>query len=257
MASSERIAPWGVVQWGMIVDVDRCTGCKACVIACRSENNIATVGAEASAMGRMMDWIRIERMFNGEYPEITAVFIPMLCQQCGSAPCESVCPVFASVHSHDGLNGQVYNRCIGTRLCGNNCPYHVRMYNFVQPKWPKSMVNFLNPDVTVRNEGVMEKCTFCVHRIRRADLDNKINLEQSGQPEPLASVADGTLRTACVQACPTSALTFGDLNDKTSAVSKLLEKEMSRTYRVHEDLHTRPNVIYLRPKRDPDALEAL
>jgi Fe-S-cluster-containing dehydrogenase component len=247
-SDTERVAPWGVVQWGMIVDVDRCTGCKACVVACRSENNIATVGAEASAMGRMMDWIRIERMFNGEDRDLTAVFVPMLCQQCGTAPCESVCPVFASVATHDGLNGQVYNRCIGTRLCGNNCPYHVRMYNFVQPKWPREMQNFLNPDVTVRNEGVMEKCTFCIQRIRRADLDAKVTK---------TPYVDGNLRTACVQACPTSALTFGDLNDKTSAASRLLEKEMPRTYRVLEENHTQPNVVYLRPKRDPDALEAL
>ena len=248
MAGTEK-PPWGVVQWGMVVDADRCTGCKACVVACRSENNIATVGAEQSAMGRMMDWIRIERLFHGEYPEVQTMFVPMLCQQCGSAPCESVCPVFASVGTHDGLNAQIYNRCVGTRLCANNCPYHVRMYNFVQPKWPVSMCNLLNPDVSVRNEGVMEKCTFCVQRIRRSDLDAKVNK---------VPTQDGQLRTACVQACPSGALVFGDLNDPSSTVSKLIKTESERTYRVGAiEYHTAPNVIYLRPQKNAEALGAL
>ncbi|MFN8611557.1 MAG: 4Fe-4S dicluster domain-containing protein [Vulcanimicrobiota bacterium] len=238
--------PWGVVQWGMVVDADRCTGCKACVVACRSENNIATVGAEASAMGRMMDWIRIERMFHGEYPDIQTMFVPMLCQHCGSAPCESVCPVFAAVGTHDGLNAQIYNRCVGTRLCANNCPYHVRMYNFVQPKWPPSMELLLNPDVSVRNEGVMEKCTMCVQRIRRADLDAKV----SKQP-----YADGELRTACVQSCPSGALVFGNLSDEESTISKLIKHESNRTHYIgHVDYHTAPNVIYLRPEKNAEAL---
>jgi Fe-S-cluster-containing dehydrogenase component len=238
--------PWGVVQWGMVVDADRCMGCKACVVACRSENNIATVGAEASAMGRMMDWIRIERMFHGEYPDIQTMFVPMLCQHCGSAPCESVCPVFAAVGTHDGLNAQIYNRCVGTRLCANNCPYHVRMYNFVQPKWPPSMELLLNPDVSVRNEGVMEKCTMCVQRIRRADLDAKV----SKKP-----YEDGELRTACVQACPSGALVFGNLNDEDSTISKLVKHESNRTYYIgHVEYHTAPNVIYLRPEKNAEAL---
>lgn len=241
--------PWGVVQWGMVVDTDRCTGCKACVVACRAENNIPTVGAEQSAMGRMMDWIRIERMFHGEYPEVETMFVPMLCQHCGSAPCESVCPVFASVGTHDGLNAQVYNRCVGTRLCANNCPYHVRMYNFVQPKWPDSMCNLLNPDVSVRNEGVMEKCTMCVQRIRRADLDVKVNK---------VPTEDGQLRPACVQACPSSVLVFGDLNDPESTVSKLIKRESARTYHIgHIEYHTAPNLVYLRPEKNAEALGAL
>ena len=233
----------------MVVDVDRCTGCKACVVACRSENNIATVGAEQSAMGRMMDWIRIERLFHGEYPDVQTMFVPMLCQHCGSAPCESVCPVFAAVGTHDGLNGQIYNRCVGTRLCANNCPYHVRMYNFVQPKWPTPMVNLLNPDVSVRNEGIMEKCTFCVQRIRRADLDAKVT------KKPLE---DGNLRPACVQACSSGALVFGDLNNQESTASKLIKKESQRTYHVGAiEYHTSPNVIYLRPQKNAEALGAL
>ncbi|CAN0320284.1 unnamed protein product [Phaeothamnion confervicola] len=254
MADPERPKPpWGVVQWGMVVDVDRCTGCKACVIACRSENNVATVGAEACAMGRIMDWIRIERIFKGEYPEVSAMFVPMLCQQCGTAPCESVCPVFASVGTHDGLNGQIYNRCIGTRLCANNCPYHVRMYNFVQPKWPTPMTKMLNPDVSVRNEGIMEKCSMCVQRIRRAEQDEKVN-KDSTNPTPLI---DGTLRPACVQACASDSLIFGDWNDPHSTVNKLAERDSSRTFRVGEESHTKPNVVYLRPNKNSEALDPL
>lgn len=237
--------PWGVVQWGMIVDVDRCTACKACVIACRAENNVATVGAEACAMGRIMDWIRIERFFKGDYPNVTTTFVPMLCQHCGTAPCESVCPVFAATGTHDGLNAQVYNRCIGTRLCGNNCPYHVRMFNFVQPKWPEPMTNILNPDVSVRNEGVMEKCTMCVQRIRRAEVDAKV-IEQA--------IEDGSLRPACVQSCPSDALVFGDWNDEESTLSRTLERNAHRSYRVLEDTHAQPNVVYLRPIKDAEAL---
>ena len=254
MADPERPEPpWGVVQWGMVVDVDRCTGCKACVIACRSENNVATVGAEACAMGRIMDWIRIERIFKGEYPEVSTMFVPMLCQQCGTAPCESVCPVFASVGTHDGLNGQIYNRCIGTRLCANNCPYHVRMYNFVQPKWPTPMTKMLNPDVSVRNEGIMEKCSMCVQRIRRAEQDEKVN-KNSAYPTP---INDGTLRPACVQACPTGTLIFGDWNDPHSTVNRLMERDSSRTFRVGEENHTKPNVVYLRPSKNSEALDPL
>lgn len=244
--AGEQKPPWGVVQWGMVVDTDRCTGCKACVVACRSENNVATVGAEASAMGRIMDWIRTERLFHGEYPDIETMYVPMMCQHCGTAPCESVCPVFASVGTHDGLNAQIYNRCVGTRLCGNNCPYHVRMYNFVQPKWPKTMELLLNPDVTVRNEGVMEKCTMCVQRIRHMEHETKVDK---------VVFEDGNLRTACVQACPTSCLTFGDWNDEESTVSKIAKENSDRTYHIgaHE-YHTAPNVVYLRPFRDPNAL---
>ncbi len=238
----------GVVQWGMVVDVDRCTGCKACVVACRSENNTGVVGREQCGMGRIMDWIRVDRFYEGHYPEVKGNFVPMMCQQCGTAPCESVCPVMASVHTHDGLNGQVYNRCVGTRLCGNNCPYHVRLFNFNQPKWPEPMENLLNPDVTVRNEGVMEKCTFCVQRIRRAQLDARVKER---------SIQDGELRPACVQACPTSALVFGDLNDPESTVSRLLERERSRSFKVLEDEDTRPHVIYLRPQVDTEALNPL
>lgn len=236
----------GEYQWGMTVDVDRCTGCKACVTACRAENNIAVVGAEQAAMGRLMDWLRIERIHHGHFPHVHVDFIPMLCQQCGTAPCESVCPVFAAVHTHDGLNGQIYNRCIGTRVCANNCPYHVRMFNFVYPTWPTPMEKLLNPDVTVRNEGIMEKCTFCVQRIRRGTLDAKVEKRE---------VFDGEIRPACVQACASEALVFGLLTDDGSSVSRNLAKERHRSVLVHNEHDTRPNVIYLRPDRNPSALE--
>ena len=236
----------GEYQWGMTVDVDKCTGCKACVTACRAENNIAVVGAEQAAMGRLMDWLRIERIHHGHFPHVHVDFIPMLCQQCGAAPCESVCPVFAAVHTHDGLNGQIYNRCIGTRVCANNCPYHVRMFNFTYPKWPTPMEKVLNPDVTQRKEGIMEKCTFCVQRIRRGAIDAKVEHRE---------VYDGEVRPACVQACASEALVFGLLTDPESSVSKYLDQNRSRSVLVHNEHDTRPNVIYLRPQRDPSVLE--
>lgn len=230
----------------MTVDVDRCTGCKACVIACHAENNVAVVGAAQSAMARIMHWLRIEPIHHGEYPHVHTDFIPMLCQQCGAAPCESVCPVFASVHTHDGLNGQIYNRCIGTRVCGNNCPYHVRMFNFYPPTWPEPLNKMLNPDVTSRSEGVMEKCTFCVQRIRRGELDAKVEKRK---------VVDGEIRPACVQACASEALVFGLLSDPESTVSLHLERNAYRSVFVHEEHDTRPHVAYLRPERNPSVLE--
>ncbi len=266
----------GTYQWGMVIDTDRCTGCKACVIACRAENNIPSIGADQVAMGRLMDWMRVDRFWQDEfhhktstgrlasdqeatekhiqqdaytgngYPNVVATFVPMLCQQCGTAPCESVCPVFASVHTNDGLNAQVYNRCVGTRVCANNCPYRVRIFNFFSPEWDAPMEQMLNPDVSVRSEGVMEKCTFCVQRIRRGMLDAKV----AGHP-----VQDGELRSACAQACPTSAITFGDMNDPHSAVNVVLHENASRSSKVLDELFdTKPHVIYLRPQRVPDAL---
>jgi len=237
-------------QWGMVIDVDRCIGCQACVVACRSENNIPTVGEEQVARGRIMDWIHIERTFSQgsnipdefEYPQGTAEFVPMLCQQCGNAPCESVCPVFASTHTFDGLNAQVYNRCVGTRFCAINCPYHVRVFNFYPPTFPHPLEQQLSPDVTVRASGVMEKCTFCVQRIRKAETDSGL----SGEP-----IEDGQLRPACVQSCPTTAIIFGDLNDPESAVSKAAQS--MRAKKIYEDLDTKPHVIYLKPERVANA----
>jgi molybdopterin-containing oxidoreductase family iron-sulfur binding subunit len=227
-------SPQGKHRWGMSIDLDRCTGCKACVAACYAENNIPTVGAEQVALGRAMPWIRIDRFFSEGPNSPRAEFVPMLCQQCGNAPCEMVCPVEATYHSSEGLNAQIYNRCVGTFYCANNCPYKVRVFNFQDPKWPEPIPLRLNPDVSVREKGVMEKCTFCVQRIRYGE--NKARDEE----RPLR---DGEIVPACAQTCPAQAITFGDLMDKSSAVSRLSGD--SRAYRVFEDLKTEPAIAYL------------
>lgn len=226
----------GQHKWTMVIDLDRCTGCQACVVACHAENNVPTVGPEEVNMGRSRHWIRIERYWQGEYPNVRARFIPILCQQCAHAPCEPVCPVFASYHSDvEGLNVQVYNRCIGTRYCANNCPYSVRVYNWFDPYFPEPLEQQLNPDVTIRYRGVMEKCTFCIQRIKRA--------EDAATAEGRA-LHDGDVVPACVQACPTKVFTFGDANDETSEVAALARSR--RGFRVLEDLGTDPSVIYLK-----------
>src|SRR5437667_7893844 len=198
-----------MAEWAMVIDLDRCTGCEACVAACRAENNVPTRGEEECAKGRHQSWIRVERYLEGEFPDVRARFIPVLCQHCGNAPCEPVCPVYATYHNPEGLNVQVYNRCVGTRYCGNNCPYSVRFFNFWEPEWPEPLAAQLNPDVTVRSKGVMEKCTFCLQRISRA----KQTAQAQNRP-----IADGELQPACGQACATEALVFGDWHDPTSRV---------------------------------------
>ena len=236
-------------KWGMVIDIDRCSGCQACVVACQSENNIPVNEEKDFLQRRFFEWIRIERYWEGveeaektgDFSKVKARFIPMLCQHCSNAPCEPVCPVYATYHNNEGLNVQVYNRCIGTRYCANNDPYNVRFFNFFDPEWPETLRNQLNPDVTVRTRGVMEKCTFCVQRIRRAGRD----ASQEGR-----EIADGDIAPACVQACPTSALNFGDLNDASSKVSRMQHDQ--RAYRVLEELGTEPSIIYLK-KVDPHA----
>jgi len=248
-------------RWAMTIDLARCTGCSACVTACYAENNIATVGARHQSTataglegqpganilrGREMAWLRLERFYEGgETPgsEFEARFVPMLCQQCGNAPCEPVCPVYATYHSPDGLNVQVYNRCVGTRYCSNNCPYKVRYFNWFgygEPKrpqyaWPEQMSWQLNPDVTVRGKGVMEKCTFCVQRIREA--------EHRAKMEGRAVQAD-EFTTSCAQACPSNAITFGDAADPEWSVTKMIEDK--RAYHVFEELNTFTAVVYLK-----------
>jgi len=176
-------------HWGMAIDLDLCTGCQACVVACRAENNIPSVGEEEIVRGRSLHWIRIERYWRGEEPYLQAHFMPLLCQQCQHAPCEPVCPLYASVHEvSEGLNVQVYNRCIGTRLCAINCPYKVRQFNWFDPDFPEPLTEQLNPDVTVRRRGIMDKCSFCIQRIRRA------REEAAG-----GAIPDGTVQPACVQ----------------------------------------------------------
>jgi molybdopterin-containing oxidoreductase family iron-sulfur binding subunit len=231
-------------RWGLAIDLSKCTGCSACVTACYAENNIATVGEDLMQRGREMSWLRLERYWlTDEHGEPQgAVNSPMLCQQCGNAPCEPVCPVFAAYHTPDGLNGQVYNRCVGTRYCSNNCPYKVRYfnwYNFAErdgqyEAWPEPLSMLLNPDVTVREKGVMEKCTFCVQRIRGAQ--NQARLENR-------NVRDGDIVTACQQTCPSDAIVFGDLNDRRSRVSRLAGDP--RGYHVLAGLNTKPAITYL------------
>ena len=154
-------------SWGMVVDVDKCTGCQACVLACQAENNVPLNLQDRFERARAMQWIRVERYWEGEFPDIKARFIPIMCQHCENAPCEPVCPVFATYHNNEGLNVQIYNRCVGTRYCANGCPYIVRFFNYWEPVWPEAFRNHLNPDVTVRSRGIMEKCSFCIQRIRR------------------------------------------------------------------------------------------
>ena len=226
----ENIGPY---HWTLVVDLERCTGCSACMVACMAENNIPVVGEKLIARGREMFWIRIERYFDENSNGVH--FIPMMCQQCDNAPCEPVCPVFATHHDKDGLNEQVYNRCVGTRYCSNNCPYKVRRFNWFTFKFPEPLNWQLNPDVTVREKGVMEKCTFCIQRIKFAKDRAK---------DEKRLVRDGEIIPACVQACPTEALVFGNSKDPNSRVSKLIRNP--RRYRVLEYLNTRPSVTYLK-----------
>ncbi len=221
-------------KWGMAVDLDKCTGCSACVVACHAENNIPTVGPQQAGRGRAMHWIRVERYWEGEFPEARLKFRPVMCQHCDAAPCEAVCPTYASHHTDEGLNAQVYNRCIGTRYCGNACAYNVRFFNFFHPEWEKPLNLQLNPDVSLREVGIMEKCTFCVQRIKAAKTAAKAENR---------AIADGTLQPACAQACPTTALVFGDLSDPESRVARLAKSP--RGTRLLEDLGGEPNVNYL------------
>jgi Fe-S-cluster-containing dehydrogenase component len=221
-------------RWGMVIDLDRCTGCEACVAACHAENNIATVGADQAARGRTIHWIHVERYWEGEFPNIRARFQPVLCQQCDAAPCEPVCPTYASYHNPEGLNVQVYNRCIGTRYCANACPYTARYFNWFNPAWEKPLHLQLNPDVSLREAGVMEKCTFCNQRILREEIRAKAENRE---------LKDGGVKPACVESCPTTAMIFGDLNDPNSQVSR-----MSRSVRATillAEVGTQPKVIYL------------
>jgi len=218
----------------MAVDLDRCTGCSACVVACQAENNIPTVGEEAARRGRTMHWIRIERYYEGEFPNLRVKFQPVLCQQCDNAPCEPVCPTYASYHTAEGLNGQVYNRCIGTRYCANACPYTVRTFNFFNPVWDKPLDLQLNPDVSIRQVGMMEKCTFCVQRIKATE----IQAEAEGR-----ELTEGEPTPACVQSCAPKAITFGDLNDPESEVSRLARSR--RGTKLLDELGTQPKITYL------------
>jgi molybdopterin-containing oxidoreductase family iron-sulfur binding subunit len=231
--------PYYQNQWGMTVDLNTCTGCNACVVACTSENNVQVVGKEEVSNGRHMYWIRNDRYYVSEEegddsPEMLTQ--PVMCQHCENAPCESVCPVAATVHSPDGTNQMVYNRCIGTRYCQNNCPYKVRRFNFYD--WTKTLPTEVqmaqNPDVTVRNRGVMEKCTWCVQRIRKH--------QQQADNED-RDLRPNEVETACQEACPTDAITFGDLNNPESDVVE--QKKNPRRYELLSYLNTKPRLSYL------------
>lgn len=222
-------------RWAMVIDLDLCIGCSACVAACYIENNIPIAGIDEHLRGREMSWIRIEPFYN-DSNEIT--FQLMLCQHCNYAPCEPVCPVYATYHNHEGINAQIYNRCVGTRYCSNNCPYKVRRFNWYPHRWEYPMNLMLNPEVSIRQSGVMEKCTFCIQRIRRAHDIAK----DEGR-----SIRDGEVIPACAQTCPTHAITFGNILDKNSSVYKLSKSD--RSYRIFEQLGTEPSIYYLRKRK--------
>ncbi len=242
-------------RWAMNIDLDRCTGCSACAVACSIENNVPNVGEEGVLRSRQMSWIRIERFVSDGYQELVTArnkqtdleklgntdvrHSVMMCQQCGAAPCEPVCPVFATYHNEEGLNAMIYNRCIGTRYCANNCPYKVRRFNWYDYQietWPEPMQYMLNPDVTVRGQGVMEKCTFCVQRIQSA--------RQTAKDES-RSIGDGEVTPACAQTCPSGAITFGNVRDESSRLMKQAQENKGRVYHALQVLNTRPGVTYL------------
>ncbi len=234
-------------KWGMVIDLNTCTGCSACIIACQSENNIPTVGKKYVLKGREMHWIRIDRYYVGDPVEAAVVNQPIVCMHCDNAPCETVCPVAATVHSDEGTNDMIYNRCVGTRYCSNNCPYKVRRFNWFDYVGPvKEPLNLaMNPEVTVRSRGVMEKCTFCIHRIKSVRQEARTNKTE---------IKDGDIKTACQQSCPTNAIVFGDLNDPNSEVAKLFNQKNS--YDLLEELNVKPAVRYQSKVRNVTELKA-
>jgi len=223
--------PW----WGMVIDIDRCTGCQACVVACRQENNVPFAEPEESKRDRSIFWMQLLRMYEGEYPDVRGTFIPRPCMHCAHPACIKVCPVGATYQTEEGLVAQIYARCIGCRYCTVACPYTVRFFNWHKPEIPEPLDRIHNTNVSRRPKGVVEKCTFCVQRIRAAK--EKARTERR-------DIADGDVVTACQEACPAKAIYFGDLHDPESVVGRLSKSK--RAFRLLEDLGTEPKVVYLK-----------
>ncbi|NOY27029.1 MAG: 4Fe-4S dicluster domain-containing protein [Oligoflexia bacterium] len=221
-------------RWGMAIDLDKCTACGACVSACKQENNVPPSDAAVTAMGRTLTWIQVVTDVEGTWPEVRQKQYPLLCLHCDNPPCIKVCPVSATYIDDEGIVGQIYNRCIGCRYCTNACPYSVKLFNWFDPKWPDGMDRRLNPDVSVRPRGVVEKCTFCHHRLQHAREETRAQ----GR-----SIQDVSYTPACVEACPAKAMTFGDLEDPKSDVT--IAHESPRAFKLLDDLGTEPKVVYL------------
>jgi len=240
-ASAAELAPKEPVskeghRWGMVIDLDKCTACGSCIVACSSENNLILGSPQEAAMNRVIRWLKILPMDEGEYPSPKQRLVPLPCQQCDDPPCTKVCPVYATYRNPEGIVGQVYARCIGCRYCVNACPYTCKEFNWRTPEWPEEMSAGLNPDVSVRPRGVVEKCLFCHHRLQRA--------KEKAASDGNRPLADADYQPACVEVCPAKAIVFGDLNNSASAVSSLSKDD--RAFHLLEELGTNPKVTYLR-----------